>query len=100
MKKLLRYEPIIGEKKMNNLLDLVALVRGKTIKMVNSTRTGGGVAEMLNRLVPILNDIGVKTTWDVIDGSQEFFSITKKIHNALQGKESEFTQEDLNEYHK
>lgn len=98
MKELLRYENIIGTEKMDEILDLVTLAQGKSIKMVNSTKVGGGVAEMLNRLVPLFNDIGVKTNWDVIKGTPKFFNVTKKMHNALQGKDCEFTKDEFSEY--
>jgi trehalose synthase len=59
--------------------------------MVNSTAVGGGVAEILNRLVPLLNDLGIHTEWEVIKGGEDFFDITKKIHNALHGEEVPFS---------
>jgi trehalose synthase len=58
---------------------------------INSTRVGGGVAEILHRMLPVLNDIGINTRWEVIEGDPEFFDITKKIHNALQGTPEEIT---------
>lgn len=64
---------------------------GRSFLHINSTRVGGGVAEILHRMIPILNDIGIKTRWEVIEGDPEFFDITKKIHNALQGKPEEIT---------
>lgn len=58
---------------------------GKTFLHVNSTREGGGVAEILHRMIPIMQDLGIDTRWEVIEGDERFFDITKKIHNALQG---------------
>ncbi len=58
---------------------------GKTFLHVNSTREGGGVAEILQRMVPILSGLGIKARWEVISGDDAFFDVTKKIHNALQG---------------
>jgi trehalose synthase len=58
---------------------------------VNSTKEGGGVAEILHRMVPILKGLGIDARWEVIKGDDEFFSITKKIHNALQGNKEHFT---------
>jgi trehalose synthase len=60
---------------------------------VNSTREGGGVAEILHRMIPILKGLGIDARWEVINGDAEFFSITKKIHNALQGNEEHFTEQ-------
>ncbi len=65
--------------------------RARTFLHVNSTREGGGVAEILHRMVPILQGLGINARWEVIHGDNEFFSVTKKIHNALQGNEERFT---------
>lgn len=73
-------------------------VRGRTFLHVNSTRQGGGVAEILYRLVPMLNDLGIKAGWEVIAGSPEFFQVTKAFHNALQGEEQVITEEMLDQY--
>jgi trehalose synthase len=58
---------------------------GKHIVHVNSTYQGGGVAEILYSLVQLMNDVGIKTGWRILHGSPDFFDITKKFHNALQG---------------
>ncbi|MFQ5989367.1 MAG: glycosyltransferase [Candidatus Methylomirabilales bacterium] len=63
-------------------------VRGKSMLNINSTRFGGGVAEILNRLVPMLNELEVHVAWEIIQGSEEFFRVTKGFHNALQGRDS------------
>src|SRR5512143_2217210 len=55
----------------------------KTFLHINSTREGGGVAEILHRMIPILKGLGIDPRWEVIKGDGEFYSITKKIHNAL-----------------
>ena len=86
------YEPIIGRSLLDELYCLARAVRGKTIKMVNSTALGGGVAEMLNRLVPLLSELEVPTKWEVITGSSDFFEVTKAFHNALQGAPYQLTQ--------
>jgi trehalose synthase len=65
----------------------------KTFLHVNSTREGGGVAEILHRMIPILKGLGIDARWEVIKGDGEFYSITKKIHNALQGNEEHFTEQ-------
>jgi len=71
---------------------------GKSFLHVNSTRLGGGVAEILQRMVPILIELGIEARWEIIEGDQKFFDITKKIHNALQGDQVEITRE-MWEYH-
>lgn len=65
----------------NNLVRKV----GKKVKIlhVNTTKEGGGVAEILNRLVPLMNDLGLETDWEIFKGSNDFFKFTKKIHNLL-----------------
>lgn len=84
--------------------DLVLLKRlgdklgGKTFLHVNSTKAGGGVAEILHRMMPILNELGIKALWEVIEGDEQFFDITKKIHNALQGNH-EIISKKMWQYH-
>jgi trehalose synthase len=73
-------------------------VRGRHFVHVNSTRLGGGVAEMLQRIVPLLNELGVVTRWDVIQGDEEFFRVTKSFHNALQGQEQPISAAMLDHY--
>lgn len=65
---------------------------------INSTRAGGGVAEILQRMIPVLQEIGIDARWEVIEGDERFFDITKKIHNALQGNPETITQE-MWDYH-
>jgi len=60
-------------------------VKGKSLLNINSTRSGGGVAEILNRLVPLLNELEIKVGWEIMQGSEGFFKVTKAFHNALQG---------------
>src|SRR6266550_7355038 len=86
------YEPIIGKPQLDELRFLARPLRGKSAKMVNSTAMGGGVAEMLNRLIPLLNELEVTTHWDVITGGNDFFEVTNAFHNALHGSEYELTR--------
>jgi trehalose synthase len=87
------YEPIIGRAELDELHFLARQLRGKTVKMVNSTAVGGGVAEILNRLVPLMNELEVHTKWEVITGGNDFFEITKGFHNALHGGDYNLTQQ-------
>ncbi|MBN1521354.1 MAG: glycosyltransferase, partial [Candidatus Aureabacteria bacterium] len=73
-------------------------LQGKTFLHVNSTRMGGGVAEMLLRLVPMFNDLGIETRWEVIEGTPLFYQTTKSFHNALQGQLQNISQEMFEEY--
>jgi trehalose synthase len=87
------YRSIVGGADLDELRFLAQPLKGKTIKMVNSTAVGGGVAEMLNRLVPLLNELEVSTRWDVITGGNDFFEITKAFHNALHGSSYQLTRQ-------
>jgi trehalose synthase len=79
------YKDIIGEKYIHQLVNLAAVSKNKKVVMVNSTNMGGGVAEILYRLVPLINELGIECEWKIIEGDADFFKITKSIHNALQG---------------
>jgi trehalose synthase len=91
--KLLDYEPIIGKSQLDELRFVAKPLQGKRVKMVNSTAVGGGVAEMLNRLVPLLDELEVKTGWEVVTGGNDFFDVTKGFHNALHGAAFTLTQQ-------
>ncbi|OGQ00265.1 MAG: glycosyl transferase family 1 [Deltaproteobacteria bacterium RBG_19FT_COMBO_46_12] len=88
---LLDYEAIVGRPILDELYLLAEMLKGKRVKMINSTAVGGGVAEILNRLVPLLNGLEIETQWDVIKGGEDFFEVTKKIHNALHGEKTSLT---------
>lgn len=85
--KIDRYEEVTGKNVIDELKILAEHLRGKTIQHINSTAMGGGVAEILSKMVPLMQDLGVNAQWDVIKGSPDFFDVTKLIHNALHGKE-------------
>lgn len=67
-------------------------LRGLRVAEINATAKGGGVAELLLSCVPLLNSLGLKTSWYVLPPDEEFFEVTKFIHNALQGKQGELTK--------
>ncbi len=90
--KLDDYESIVGKAEIEELRMLAQAVKGKTIQMVNSTAVGGGVAEMLDRLVPLLGELEIQTRWNVVKGDSDFFAVTKNFHNALQGGDYELTE--------
>ncbi len=73
-------------------------LEGRRFLHINSTKEGGGVAEILHRMVPMLQSLGIDARWDVIQGDAKFFDITKKLHNALQGNPETITQ-DMWEHH-
>ena len=87
------YRQIVGSQVIDELLMLADRVRHLRLQHINSTSVGGGVAEILTRMVPLLRDLGIDTTWDVIKGNQAFFAVTKAFHNALHGGEETITEE-------
>ena len=89
------YEPIVGRSCLEELRVLAGELSGKIIQIINSTFVGGGVAEILEHMVPLLNQLGVDARWDVINGSEEFFEVTKKFHNAIHGKKEKISPEDF-----
>jgi trehalose synthase len=80
---------------MRALEALGRTLRGSRLVMVNSTAAGGGVAEILHRLVPLLNELGVPTSWEVMPGDARFYAITKTIHNALHGAPGSLTRDEV-----
>ncbi len=94
MIKLEDYIPVVGESVIHDLRLLADRLRGKTVQHINSTAVGGGVAEILNRMVPLLKELGVESRWDVIKGGEQFFEVTKKFHNLLHGRPGEVTPRD------
>lgn len=95
MTRIDEYAPIVGQAVINGLRLLAERLKGKKIQHINSTAVGGGVAEILNRMVPLLQELGVDARWDVIKGGERFFEVTKKFHNALHGKEGKIDSGDF-----
>lgn len=93
MPSLADYVPIVGESTIEELRDLGKRMAGQRVAMVNSTRVGGGVAEILDRMVPLLEELGLRVRWEVIQGSEPFYRVTKAFHNALHGKPEAITPE-------
>jgi trehalose synthase len=87
------YEGVVGRQVMEELRALASHVRGRQLQNINSTAVGGGVAEILTRMVPLLRDLGVNASWDFIKGDQAFFNVTKAFHNALHGAPEVLTPE-------
>ncbi|MCM8765853.1 MAG: glycosyltransferase [Candidatus Omnitrophica bacterium] len=95
MAKLDEYIPIVGQSVIDDLRLLAERLEGKIIQHINSTPVGGGVAEILSRMVPLLKELGIDSRWDVIKGGEQFFQVTKKFHNALHGRVQDITQRDF-----
>jgi trehalose synthase len=79
------YEALIGRENVERIREKARKFKGLRVANFNSTYYGGGVAEMLSSLTLLMNSLGLRTEWRVIQGTADFFSITKKMHNALQG---------------
>src|SRR5262249_12734637 len=88
------YRAVIGDNAIDELHALARPRRGKRVQHINATRVGGGVAEILHRMVPLMNELGLAATWDVIEGNDEFFRVTKSFHNAIQGEPIELSARD------
>lgn len=81
------YTSVIGGKQVEKIREMVGPLVGKRVLYVNATSYGGGVAELLRSMLPVLRDLGVDARWRVIYGKPSFFEVTKALHNALQGGE-------------
>src|SRR6266567_3665271 len=81
------YEPLVGGETVERIREKARKFKGLRVANFNSTYYGGGVAEMISGLTLLMNSLGLRTEWRVIQGTADFFSITKKMHNALQGAE-------------
>lgn len=89
------YIPIVGQNTIDELRLIAYKLNGKVMQLVNSTAVGGGVAEILTRIVPLFDQLGVNAKWDVIKGNEQFFNITKRMHNALHGVKEKFKKKDF-----
>jgi trehalose synthase len=93
-KSLADYHSIVSRDLMAEIRALAGPLEGKRVLHVNATSFGGGVAEILYSLVPLMSDAGLKADWKVMFGREEFFHVTKAMHNALQGDPREITAEE------
>ncbi len=85
------YREIVGDETVGTIYKLVRNLYDKHILHISSTYLGGGVAEMLNSIIPLMNSFGIDVGWRILHGTPDFFSVTKKFHNALQGKKIHLT---------
>lgn len=92
------YAAITGNDVINQLRQLAKPLRNMKLVHVNSTKIGGGVAEILEKLVPLTNELGINTKWEVISGEAGFYECTKSMHNALQGDKEHISQALLTIY--
>ena len=92
------YRDIAPKGTVDFLYRLSDLVKGRSFLHVNAVRYGGGMAEILRRLVPMLTSLGVEARWEVLAGDQGFFDVTKRFVNALQGQEQSVSEEMYQTY--
>jgi trehalose synthase len=88
------YYSIVSRDLMAEIRALAEPLAGKRVLHINATAFGGGVAEILFTMVPLMNDVGLQTEWKVLFGREEFFHVTKALHNALQGCERGLTEDE------
>ncbi len=93
VKELSHYEDAAGADAVAELRELAAPFKDARVLHVNATAFGGGVAELLGTVVPLMRDLGIDAEWQVLHGSDEFFGVTKQVHNALQGADVTWTWE-------
>ncbi len=89
------YEPYVGRAEVDNLKRLAEPLVGKGWANINSTLVGGGVAEMLRSVIPLARGLGIRANWYVIRGQNDFFQVTKKFHDMLQGLDCPISVEDI-----
>ena len=92
------YVPIVGQAAVDELSLLGKHLKGKSIQNINSTAVGGGVAEILSRMMPLLKQLDVCAKWDVIKGDERFFVTTKKLHNGLHGIPVEISDQEYSRF--
>jgi trehalose synthase len=94
------YRHLIGRTLVEEIQELAEPLKGKRVLHLSATAMGGGVSEILYALVPLMRDSGLETEWQIILGREEFFNVTKLLHNSLQGNPNGLTKEDWKVYDK
>jgi trehalose synthase len=92
------YEQYIGSEAVERIWNKATPLQDFHVANINATYYGGGVAELLSSFILLMNSVGIKTGWRVIQGSPDFFSVTKKMHNALQGADINLTKKKKHVY--
>jgi trehalose synthase len=95
---LLDYVPVVGRGEIEEIKAIAGHLQGVRVRHINSARTGGGVAEILERHVPLEHELGLDVSWEVLRGNPRFFEVTKAMHNALHGAAANLTPEDFEVY--
>lgn len=94
------YKAVTSSNVIHHLEQLAAPLKGAKVLHINSTKEGGGVAEILHKLIPLKQALGIKADWEIITGNQEFYQCTKGFHNALQGMRQPISEKLLRNYEK
>ena len=95
-----KYAQIAGPEVVQHLRQLAVPLKGSNVVHINSTKAGGGVAEILHKLIPFMQNLGINASWEVIKGEDAFFQCTKGFHNAIQGHEVEIGPNFIDAYEK
>src|ERR1700690_1372856 len=89
------YAKLLGAGEIEELRAVAKRLRGRSIEMINSTAVGGGVAEILTRLLPLAEELDLNIKWEVLTGGEDFYQVTKGFHNALHGAPYHATARDF-----
>ncbi len=98
VRRLEDYASVVGEDLVNDIYSEAKQLAGKKLVHINSAPVGGGVAEILNSIVPLFKSIGINTKWEILEAPKKFFVITKKIHNMLQGEKGFLSEKEKKLY--
>ncbi|MBB6062600.1 trehalose synthase [Thermosipho japonicus] len=90
----------VAKEEVEELIELSKELKGLKVVHVNATSYGGGVAELLYTLVPLMNDLGLNASWEVLEAPNEFFNVTKKFHNAFQGADIDISDNEFKLFEK
>ena len=97
-KSLADYTHLAGRPLIQEIRDLTEELQGLRVLHLSATAFGGGVAEILYTLIPLMNDVGIEAEWQIMLGREEFYNATKRLHNALQGNPDSLTDEEWKVY--
>jgi trehalose synthase len=98
MRSLAEYQSIVGAAVLQQLEQLAGNLSGLKVVHVNSTKAGGGVAEILHWMIPFMRELGIDASWEVIEGNEPFFNVTKMFHNGLQGEKVNLLRYHIDAY--
>ena len=93
-KSLADYTHLVGRPLVEEIRELVEPLRGLKVLHLSATAFGGGVSEILYTLVPLMRDVGIEAEWQIMIGREEFYNVTKLMHNSLQGADQVITEEE------